>query len=783
MKIAYGNSRKDRKWKNSDITFEDFKRRVSRTTYTTETVEEYRAMSKAEQANIKDVGGFVGGHLRDGRRRKGMVLSRSLLALDMDYGTPRIWEDKISKMPYKCCVYSTHKHTADHPRYRLIIPLARDISEAEYPAVARQVAKEIGIDLFDDSTYEAHRLMYWPTTSVNGEFIFREKGGDLLNPDVYLALYDDWQDMATWPVSSRQSEVKEHRTEKAEDPLKKKGLVGAFCRAYSMEEAIETFLSDVYEPSAIPGRYDYKPASSSAGVVIYDNKFMYSHHATDPLCGLTLNAFDAVRLHKFGGLDAKCPEDTQITQLPSYKAMLELARDDSRVKSLIVEENQELAAGDFDDHWLDHLSVDKQGQIESTLQNIAMVIRCDPKLVNISFNLFKGTMDVKGSLPWEQAKPGWNDSDLSSLNLYLAETYNIYAPAKVKDALLSIGTTRKFHPIMDYFDSLLPWDQVPRIERLLVDYLGAADNPYTRAVITKMMIAAVARVYEPGTKFDSVLILNGPQGIGKSTFFAKLGREWFSDSLTLTDMRDKAGAEKLQSYWILELGELAGMKKADVETVKSFISRTDDKYRASYGVNVESHPRQCVIVGSTNAEAGFLRDITGNRRFWPVTVTGESEKKPWDLTNEDVDRLWAEALWRYRNGEFIYLDRELAKYAQAEQKNAMETDEREGLVKKYLDKLLPENWEGMDLTARRLFLEGDAMASECGPGTVQRTHVSNIEIYAECFGGDMTKMRKADSYEIAGIMDKIDGWSKSPRRVVTHLYGRQRVYERDEGKK
>lgn len=146
------------------------------------------------------------------------------------------------------------------------------------------------------------------------------------------------------------------------------------------------------------------------------------------------------------------------------------------------------------------------------------------------------------------------------------------------------------------------------------------------------------------------------KGIGKSTFFAKLAGEWFSDSLTLTDMKDKAGYEKLQGYWMLELGELAGMRKTDVEVVKSFISRSDDKYRASYGVNVESHPRQCVIVGSTNAESGFLRDITGNRRFWPVRISGESNKKAWQMSKEEVQQIWAETLVLYKKGEKLYLE-------------------------------------------------------------------------------------------------------------------------------
>ena len=164
MKIAVGNSRMDKKWKNREITWEGLCQRVSTTIRTTETVEEYRKLKKGSQDAIKDVGGFVGGFLREGRRKNGTVACRSMLTLDMDYGKPGIWDEVDLLHDFKCCAYSTHKHTPEKPRLRFIIPLSREVSEEEYPAVARMVAKEIGIDLFDDTTYEACRLMYWPST-------------------------------------------------------------------------------------------------------------------------------------------------------------------------------------------------------------------------------------------------------------------------------------------------------------------------------------------------------------------------------------------------------------------------------------------------------------------------------------------------------------------------------------------------------------------------------------------------------------------------------------------
>lgn len=785
MKIAYGNSRMDKKWKNTDISWEDFCSRVKTTQRTTETVEEYRKMRKGGQDSIKDVGGFVGGHLKDGRRKKGNVLSRSMLTLDMDYGTSTIWEEISTFFPYQCCIYSTHKHTPEHPRLRLIIPLFRDVGEEEYAAVSRMVAKEIGIDLFDDTTYEPERLMYWPSTSRNGVFVYEEKNGSLLDPDEFLNKYDDWRDTSTWPVSSRQSEVIDRSLKEQADPLSKEGVIGTFCRTYSVSSAIDMFLKDIYEPSAMTGRYDYIPADSSAGVILYDDKFAYSHHATDPASGRLLNAFDLVRIHRFGHLDDRATESTPPSKLPSFINMCEFAIQDDEVKAQFTKERMDQATIDFtEDNWQTALELDKQGKIKDTLDNIVLIIRNDSELESIAFNKHRDGIDARDGLPWEQMKGGWNDSDNAALKVYLSNKYGIYSPTKTKDAILAVAAERSYHPIKEYLDHLSEWDGIDRVETLLIDYFNATDNSYTRAVTRKMMVAAVARIYHPGTKFDSVLILNGPQGIGKSTFFAKLAGDWFSDSLTLTDMKDKAGPEKLQGYWILELGELAGMRKTDVEVVKSFISRSDDKYRASYGVNVESHPRQCIIVGSTNAESGFLRDITGNRRFWPVRISGDGKRKAWQMSVYDVEQIWAETLVIYAKGEKLYLEGSDVELATNEQADAMESDEREGLVRTYLDTLLPDDWNDLSLYERRNYLNGSEFGGESRVGTVERTLVCNMEIWCECFGRDASAMKPADSYAIAGIMKKINGWNKyqGNKNGTSNfpIYGRQRCYEKNE---
>lgn len=776
MKIAVGNSRMDKKWKNQDISWADLCARCGSTIRTTETVEEYRKLKKGQQDGIKDVGGFVGGHLREGRRKNGMVLCRSLLTLDMDYGTPDIWDEITLFHDFKCCVYSTHKHTPEHPRLRLLIPLKREISEEEYPAVARMVAKEIGIDLFDDTTYEASRLMYWPSTSANGEFFYKVQDGAELAPDEYLSRYDDWHDASTWPVSSRQSEVVQHSIAQQADPLTKPGVVGAFCRAYTVEEAIDAFLSEVYAPSAMNGRYDYIPADSSAGVIVYDGKFAYSHHATDPVCGRLLNAFDLVRLHRFRDLDDKCAPDTAPGKLPSFQAMSDFALKDEKVKAVFAEERKAQASEEFsDEDWQKALELDKAGKVKNTLQNLTVILMNDPLLKPLVFNQLLDGMEIKGDVPWRHPSKFWRDADDAQLISYVDSHYGTFSARNYDIAVAKVTDDRSYHPIREFIENLPEWDKVPRVDTLLIDYLGADDNEYVRAVTRKTLCAAIKRVLYPGCKFDSMLVLNGPQGVGKSTLIAKLAGEWFSDSLNLGDTKDKTAAEKLQGYWILEIGELAGLKKAEVETLRSFLSRQNDIYRAAFGKRATPHLRQCVFFGTTNAESGYLRDTTGNRRFWPVKTPGTGIKHSWDLTPELICQIWAETLVYVKQGEKLYLSAELEALSKAEQREAMESDEREGLVRLYLDTLLPEDWDGMDIFERRSFLTGSDFGDTPKHGTVKRTQVSNMEIWCECFGKERANIRRTDSNELTAILARL-GWKRLDSKVRIPLYGPQYVF-------
>ncbi len=778
LDIATGVSRKTKTWKNKRFKWSELLRRLEKTTRTAETVAEYKAMNRDQQSDIKDVGGFVGGYCNNGSRSD--IAFRSLLCLDADFADAELWPDWELLYGNAAAIYSTHKHTTKQPRLRLVVPLTRNVTPDEYQAIGRRVADTLGIDKFDDTSYQPQRMMYWPSTSQDGEYIFEHIDAPLLDPDTVLATYHNWADVSSWPMSSRVADVVKKTAAKQKDPLEKGGLVGAFCRAYTIQEAIEAYVP-TYVPCDEPGRYTYTEGSTAAGVVIYDDKFSYSHHATDPASSQLCNAWDLVRLHQFGYLDADADPDKPVSSRPSYKAMAELVTNDGRVKAQLLADRTAEAASDFeaepekvqDDSWKEKLKFTEKGGLAQTIENVVLILQNDTRLAGcLAFDEMNHNIVVKRSLPWRRVNGAsqWIDSDDAALRYFLERVYGLGGKDRIFDAVNVVALKHSFHPVRDYLDGCT-WDGVARVDTLLIDYLGAEDNEYTRAVTRKALVAAVARVYRPGIKFDYMLTIRGKQGIGKSTIFAKLGGEWFSD--TFTTMQGKDAYEQVQGVWIMEVGELAGMRKAEAETIKLYISKQVDRFRPAYGRRLQEFPRQCIFIGTTN-ESQFLRDTTGNRRFWVVDTPNDPTHDLWEELTEDTVRLiWAEAVELYKKGEKLYLTKKLEDLAREIQASYEEENPKTGIVAEYLERLLPQGWDNLDVYARRQWLETDAV------GTVERTTVCTLEIWAEALNGNPDKLDRYVAKEIRDIMAGLPDWKhKGAERRTMRPYGRQRYYER-----
>ena len=516
LNIAYGNSCMAKRWSNKTTSWEALGERLKTTIRTTESVEEYQKMKRADREAAKDKGGFVGGQLSGGRRKRECVASRSMLTMDADAATPGFIESYAMLSPYASYLYTTHGHTPEAPRVRVIVPFTRDVSSDEYQAIARYFAAEWGIDQFDECSYRPHQLMYWPTTPSNGEYVFKEVEGEWLDPDQFLA-DRPWKDCSLLPTSSRESAVRNTEGKKAEDPLGKSGVVGAFCRAFGIGRVMSEMLSGVYEEAAIPGRYQFKEADSSSGVIVYDDKFAYSFHASDPACGRLLNSFDLVRIHRYSDDDDKV----------SYKKMAEYAMTLDEVKLEIRKEKEAELSEDFEEgeDWHARLKYQPRSSVlENSVNNLLLILQNDPDYAGFAFNQMAGRVEVVGRVPWERPNSNsfWRDADTAQLKASLDRRYLAFSTRNHDVAFAKVADDRSFHPIRDYLQSLPAWDGKKRVETLLVECLEAEDSDYVRTVTKKTFAAAVARIMRPGIKFDSVLVLDGVQGIGKSSLFKDL---------------------------------------------------------------------------------------------------------------------------------------------------------------------------------------------------------------------------------------------------------------------
>lgn len=782
LDLAVGLSAKSKIWKNKQYQWSELVQRLSEEHKTTETFKEFMAASKSEQLKIKDVGGYVGGYLRNARRNPQNVVHRQVLTLDIDFAHIDFWDDFCLQFDNAAVLHSTHKHHESSPRFRLVIPLSRETTPDEYVAIARKISGLMNIELFDNTTFETNRLMFWPSNPKDVDYYFRFQDGPWVDADEILDSYIDWTDSSLWPTAEKQIQAIKTNAEKQEDPENKKGVIGAFCRAHTITEVLELFLQDEYVRVS-DERYTYVNGTTAAGLVIYDDKFAYSHHGTDPSGGKLCNAFDFVRIHNFGHLDEGDGKATK-----SFRAMQDFARNDKRVRKIIASENlreskydfsEEIEIDEDDISWMQELEVNEKSKYLSTANNINLIFANDIRLKGLfKQNNFDDKKYIFGNMPWRKitGSETIKNVDYSGVRNYLESIYGITGNLKIDDSLALEFEKNSYHPVTQYLRNL-KWDGVKRADTLLIDYFGAEDTPYTREAMRKMLVGAVARVFNPGCKFDLVLTLvSQQQGTGKSSFFKALGGEWFSD--TFLTVQGKEALEQIQGAWIIEMAELAGIRKAEVEAVKHFISKQVDMFRPAYGRVAETYLRQCVFVATTNQSA-FLKDSSGNRRFIPVDIhnlklTSNSKLKKFLENQEEISQVWAEAVHLFRKGERLYLSKEAETLAEIEQKRHSEIDERSGIIENYLNQKLPRDWESKNVHERREFFE-DPLSER---GAFDRDFVCVAEIWCECLGKEKQDMDRYKTREINDVLRSLDDWQQSKSTKNFAIYGKQRYYLR-----
>lgn len=786
--ITTGASRKSTIWNPQKLLWSEFVEKLRTPARSTERLSEYLSFSKSKQDELKDVGGFVGGVFKDTRRKADSVTGRDLITLDMDNipaeGTMSVLQ-RLAALGCGYAVYSTRKHEEAKPRLRVISPLDRTCTADEYEPIARKLAQLIGIEFCDPTTFQASRLMYWPSVSSDSRYVFEYEDKPFLSADGMLALYGDWHNISDWPEVPNAPQARIKLAKKQGNPTEKTGVVGTFCRTYNIYSAMDRFLPGVYLPCEDEGRFTYSEGSTTGGAVIYENgNFLYSHHATDPAGGKLCNAFDLVRIHKFGELDDEAKDGTPTNKLPSYVEMCKLAVSDKAVSSLLNKERYDRATAEFNQpvqdtgDWMTKLSVSPQSGVPlKTVDNILIILGNDPMIKGkIVYDEFSGLVIVNSSLPWDsrEAKRRWSDTDDAGLRHYIEKTYTITGKDRIYDALSLAVQNNSINEVKDYLNGI-EWDGTKRLETLFVDFLGAEDTPYVRACTRKFFTAAVARVMKPGCKYDTMPILGGPQGLGKSTLIRIMGCGWYSDSLDTFE--GKEASEMLRGVWINEIGELSGMNTSELNSVKRFLTKVEDIYREPFGRRTSSFPRRCVFIGTTN-DKEYLRDRTGNRRFWPIDCAVNTPTKSVFTELEPVvDQVWAEAVVYWRLGEKLYLDGEVKDYAVKEQEAHMEVNAREGIIREFVSRKVPPDWNKRSLSQRKAFWANEFGQTERAGELVHRDKICALEVWCEALGGDVKLLRKSDTREINDILSSIVGAEKSNKPMrFNQDYGLQRGY-------
>ena len=681
------------------------------------THEAYTTITKAKQDELKDIGAFIAGELKNGRRRSGCVLARCAAVLDADNLPAGSTEDFIRRVEgLGCCylVYSTAKHSPATPRLRVVVPLAQDIPAEQYAPVARLLCKLIQLEMtwFDPSTDEAGRIMYYPAHCQDIAPVLYMADKPLLDAAALLAQLQDWRDAVSWPRFPRE-QAPAKVAAKQEDPEGKTGVVGAFCRVYDVPAAMEKFLPGVYVPTTADDRYTFAAGSSWGGATVYEGgKFLFSHHATDPAGGRLVNAFDLVRMHRFADLDDEAKEGTPAGRLPSYTAMTALAREDSAVSDVRAREAFAAATADFKDVETDEEAAMELGRCEGKTLSTS-IVRLALKAFGIQAkrNLITGAVEITG-MPTAYSKEGAANT-LPTFLMDNLRSIGVKGASRtaVMDHLANIFDENRYNPVLDMLGRTV-WDGHSRFPELL-RIISVSSSSLEATLVRKWLIQCVAmanNTIDRREAAEGVLTLQGGQGLGKTLFFRRLSvsSEWFAEGVTL-DLKNKDSVISATGAWITELGELDSTLKREQSILKAFLTSPSDRIRAPYAREAETQPRRTSFCATVNPGT-FLKDDTGDRRFWVVPVDKIALQTLIELPDSWFVQLWGEAVtWWVQNPQGFRLTAEERGRLEASNRRYRELLPGEEEIRQAFNFELPmERWgefSGSELRGQLLFLD------------------------------------------------------------------------------
>ena len=770
LAIATAPKRDSKTWKNEVITWDDFKTWC------------------ANPGNIKESGNYVFGRLNGTRRSKQTIEARSALTLDVDFPAGGFITD-VQMLPFNLVWHTTYSSQPESERYRIIIPLDREVTPAEYGACVIVVMDMLGTEQFDMGSIQAERYMFKPAAQRPDFYSWGEVEGPIATADDLIMKIDTVVTDYTPPQPSRRKR----------DPFQIEGVVGAFNRVY---EDLDELIADFDLPyDKVGDKWIHRGSLGAPGMGAVPERagLWYSFHALDPAYMQTCSAFDLVRIHLFSELDETAKPGTPINKLPSHTKMLdEIMTGDPAVSDKVMAETWKTDFGGSDTasapttptpkrtapsgpptaasgttaDWRTGLALNQAGAVRDHLDNWDLILKHDPAFQSLTYNEVTQAIEPRGGLPWRpvtRSSATWDIGDAAMLAIHLERTVRIRVPqARLDQMVIQAALSRRVSPVADYLNALV-WDGTSRIETCLP---GVKVTDFTRLVARKSLVAAVARALNPGVKWDHSLILYGGEGLGKSLWIERMSKGWTAE---LGDLRSKDTLQIVARTWIAVADEGHSLKKADSNVMKAFMTRQMDTYRAPYAHHAQDHPRRCVVWGSTNEET-FLRREAGNRRFL-IVECGRYDIDA--ITPEYVDQVWAEAVHLYRLGERLWLDGDESEQATEAREVFTEENPLTGLIGSYLEMPVPLNWYEMSGTQRFSYRQNYL---EFGPGEdeplMMQDRVCAIQVWYEVLNGT----RKAQQVEVREINEAIrllPDWYSAPRtRRFDAYYGVQRGFNR-----
>lgn len=847
LKFSISQGRSLRNVENVKWNWRELLERLSRSDEDGLTLAQFKERPKDWQAKKKNNGYFVGGQFKLGIRHKNLMRPRQIITFDIDEGAPRLLAalragtSGLGDTEY--AVYSTKTHGNGAIKLRVVIPLGKLLPHEHFQPASRVLAESLDVSMraVDPVSFKPSQLMYWPAHCADIEPIFFHHQGPLMDVDDRLAAWKaswgDWSDLGKLPRSPRERQLIENEVAQSANPLDKRGIVGAFCRRYDIHEAIAEFLSEIYEPSeydqnGVPSRYSFLGGTSSNGFVVYDNGLKaHSHHSSDPCADMNVNAFDLVRIHRFGHLDGNREPEDDPRQMRSFKAMELMLLEDADVKRELREGNYGISPADIDDSleadepeevtsdeipdsvfeikpgkvddddWMDGLSQNQKGIIDSKYPNIVLILDHDPMFRGkFGYNEFTGTECLIGrvrsrSLNVDIAPR--KGQTFTPLEDYHINEVRLILEAKrgpgrtgwgtsvnerdMQAAISKVCREHTFHPIRDKLAGLVS-DGRRIYDRLFIEVCHAPDTLYYRTAAKYFLTAAVARVFSPGTKWDTSPVLIGPTNIGKSTFVQRLGtKAWSTSNAGFYDDTQKR-VEATEGFWFVEHAELQHLRSAKTDDArKATASQGYDTHRDPYARRKRDRPKQYVTVGTVE-EANFLRAY--DRRTWPVFCGNKKLNLDWITDN--WNQIFAEAVANYRtllaaghDPDYlpIFLTGEAeAEHRQLQTKNVIETEipALTGIVSAWLDEPVPVNQAKCGSSFQDK--ADDALDDE---KLVQRDRTCLMEVHERALGRPLDRYDRKAATLAGEIMRAVSGWIEG-QMIRAGAYKRQRGWFRSE---